>query len=161
MDTTTERCLSVRQPWAALLCLGRKQFETRSHRTSVRGTIVIHAAKAMPIKVGEIAQVGRYELLRDTKGLMLTGAGLPNGGALRLPVGVFLGTVYLSDCIQVTVEDLAAGKYSRDEVALGDFAPGRWLWQMKTPRTIAPVPGRGQLGFFRVPVDRLLSGVGT
>ena len=153
----TEKCLTVHQPYAALLCLGLKRFETRTRRTSVRGTIVIHAARTLPIARGEIRRYGRFEMLRDDDGLMLVGDQLPRGH-IRLPVGAFIGTCYLSDCSQVTVEDLAAGKYSRDEIAVGDFTPGRWLWHVQSPRTFPPIPGPGRLGFFNVELRQLKAG---
>ena len=37
--------LSIKQPWAALLALGRKTVEVRSWRTHIRGKILIHAAR--------------------------------------------------------------------------------------------------------------------
>lgn len=150
----TGKALTVHQPYAALICLGLKRYETRSRRTSVRGPIVIHAARTLPIARGEIRRYGRYELLRDDHGLMLVGDGLPRGGALRLPVGAFIGTATITDCTQVTVDDLAAGLYPRDQIALGDFTPGRWLWHLDQPHPIPPVPGRGQLGFFPAPLTQ-------
>jgi hypothetical protein len=37
--------LSIRQPWAALIALGRKTIEIRTWKTSFRGPVLIHAAK--------------------------------------------------------------------------------------------------------------------
>lgn len=41
------RVLSVRQPWAWLICNGWKNIENREWRTRVRGRILIHASKTM------------------------------------------------------------------------------------------------------------------
>lgn len=38
--------LTVLQPWASLIALDEKQFETRSWSTPYRGTLVIHAGKS-------------------------------------------------------------------------------------------------------------------
>lgn len=150
----TDRCLTVHQPYAALLCLGLKQYETRTRRTNVRGTVIIHAAKTMPIARGEIRRYGRWQMLRDDDGLLLVGEGLPMA-ALRLPTGAFIGSAYLYDSIPITVEDLAAGRWTREEIALGDFTPGRWLWHMRSPMTRPPIPGPGKLGFFRADLRAL------
>jgi len=37
------KTLSVKQPWAALLCAGVKDVENRSWKTGYRGTLLIHA----------------------------------------------------------------------------------------------------------------------
>ena len=41
----TQYALSVKQPWAALLVLGRKTIEVRRWPTARRGRILIHAAR--------------------------------------------------------------------------------------------------------------------
>lgn len=42
------RCLSLTQPWAWLVSMRFKEWETRSWKTEYRGWIAIHAAKNMP-----------------------------------------------------------------------------------------------------------------
>jgi len=37
------KCLSIRQPWAWLVCVGAKTIENRSWATTYRGVIAIHA----------------------------------------------------------------------------------------------------------------------
>src|ERR1700694_3122793 len=39
------KALSLWQPWASLIAMGLKEFETRHWATSYRGPLVIHAAK--------------------------------------------------------------------------------------------------------------------
>lgn len=41
--TDAPRALTVRQPWAGLIVAGIKGVENRSHPTSYRGTLLIHA----------------------------------------------------------------------------------------------------------------------
>jgi activating signal cointegrator 1 len=41
------KAISLWQPWATLIALGEKKFETRSWLTNYRGQIAIHAAKRM------------------------------------------------------------------------------------------------------------------
>lgn len=42
------KCISLWQPWATLLAIGAKRFETRSWRCGHRGPLAIHAAKTSP-----------------------------------------------------------------------------------------------------------------
>jgi hypothetical protein len=39
------KCISLHQPWASLVVVGAKRYETRHWSTAVRGQILIHAAK--------------------------------------------------------------------------------------------------------------------
>src|SRR5580765_8422282 len=39
------KILSLHQPWASLVAIGAKRYETRSWKTDYRGPIAIHAAK--------------------------------------------------------------------------------------------------------------------
>lgn len=39
------KVLSIRQPWAWLICAGYKDVENRDWRTNYRGRILIHAPK--------------------------------------------------------------------------------------------------------------------
>ena len=39
------KAITVHQPWASLLTLGYKGYETRSWATSYRGPILIHAGR--------------------------------------------------------------------------------------------------------------------
>ena len=65
--------LSVRQPWAGLICGGTKRYETRSWRTHRRGWIAIHASKRPTgdwpsgciVAVARLAACGRVEDIHD------------------------------------------------------------------------------------------------
>lgn len=39
------KALSLWQPWATLIAIGAKQYETRGWSTPYRGPLIIHAAK--------------------------------------------------------------------------------------------------------------------
>ncbi|MDX5091650.1 ASCH domain-containing protein, partial [Lactobacillus crispatus] len=39
------KAITIHQPWATLIALGEKQFETRSWETKYRGPLAIHAGK--------------------------------------------------------------------------------------------------------------------
>jgi hypothetical protein len=70
----------------------------------------------------------------------------------RLPCGVLLGTVELVDCVRV--EEF--GEVPAEELSLGDFRAGRWVWRLENPTLLrAKIAYRGQLGIFDVADDLL------
>lgn len=136
------RVLTVRQPYAALILLGLKEFETRSRRTNVRGRIAIHAAKELPVKVGGACLVGPYPVWRKASGAFV----YTPSGPVRLLAGHILGTVELDD-IAPTV---GSATFTQDELSLGDFAPGRWAWHLTNARLVRPVEANGKLGWWSI-----------
>src|SRR5437879_1749653 len=89
------RVLSIRQPWASLLVLGVKRWETRSWHTSHRGPLAIHAARKISPTTRTLCDQEPMRTLLERAGLILD----------QLPRGVVLGTAYLVDC--VVVDELA------------------------------------------------------
>lgn len=112
------KALSLWQPWASLVVLGLKQYETRSWKTSYRGTLVIHAGK---------------EWNNDLEAQMLSieyAWGVDLKGALR---GVALGTVELVDIFRT---EAVLGKEVPDysmESDFGDYTAGRYAWKLANP----------------------------
>lgn len=45
------KAITLWQPWASLIAIGAKKYETRSWKTNYRGPIAIHAAKKDPCKM--------------------------------------------------------------------------------------------------------------
>lgn len=130
------KALSLWQPWATLIAIGAKQYETRSWAHSWRGPIVIHAAKSKngletmfstTIFVKTLNTAG-YKWIED------------------LPLGAALCVVDLVDIVKVeTIRDVI----SEQESAFGNYADGRYAWKLANPRRFkAPIPLRGQQGLF-------------
>ena len=118
------------QPWATLVILGRKKFETRSWSTRHRGALVIHASKTFPRDAREFAEAL---------------------GLSDLPLGSILGVVDLVDC-QPT--QYCPGRFT--EAEYGDFSWGRWAWTLETPRELeTPIPWKGALGLWKLPEGAL------
>ena len=136
------RCLSLIQPWASLIVLGVKRYETRGWHTEYRGLIAIHASRRFPETARALCETGpfRTELLA--------------GGfkqSADLPCGAILGTVELVAC-RPADEVLARFPSGAAERSFGDFSPGRWAWHLVRPILLAkPVPFTGRLGLFEVP----------
>jgi hypothetical protein len=104
------RALSVRQPWAALIILGRKTVEVRSKRTVLRERVYIYASMNR-IEPDEEARVAR-EFNLDVDGL---------------PRGVLVGTVEITGCLPLRRDDSRAACF---EVAETE---GWYAWHLARP----------------------------
>lgn len=131
------KALSLTQPWATLVVLGEKQWETRSWRTKYRGPLAIHAAKTFPRSAWRWAETDAY--YAKTLGKY----------PIRwMPLGAIIGTVELVECERVEAV-IDNGVISVKEYAFGDYAPGRWAWQLTNPILFDdPRPWRGALGLW-------------
>ena len=122
------RALSIRQPWAWLVVNGYKNIENRTWSTSFRGRIFVHAGQRMV--------PGDYPEQRE----YITQAGI----VIPCPLarGAIIGEVTITGCLSASDSPWYCGPYGfilEDPVAYD-----------------APVPHRGQLGFF--PVDETVTG---
>lgn len=152
------KCLSLWQPWATLIVIGAKQFETRSWPTTWRGPLLIHAAKKR--------DAGSRSYTYD---VAFQRALIPAGYRMYedLPFGAVLGVVDMVDCwfVRRDPDDngkLWAGNRSRglpigDEGFFGNYAHGRYAWQLANPRRFpTPVPLKAWQGIFNVS-DKLVA----
>jgi hypothetical protein len=133
------KMLSLLQPWATLVVLGAKRYETRSWQTLHRGPLAIHAS-------ARLVPAGRALCRAEPVRTLLHRAGYADADSL--PVGAALGAVELLDCLPA---DEVQGLTPLD-LALGDFRAGRWAWYLARPRRLtAPLPWRGCLSVFDGP----------
>ena len=136
MTDLPPRALSLTQPWATLVVLGEKLWETRSWRTKYRGPLAIHAAKTVPRSAQRFAETDPYYVKT-----------LGKYPIRWMPLGAIIGTVELVECERV--EAVTNGVISVKEYAFGDYSPGRWAWQLANPVVFdEPVPWRGALGLW-------------
>lgn len=140
------KVITLIQPWATLIALGEKKFETRSRRTHHRGPLAIHAGKQ--IDLGAISQEPRIRqaLLRN---------GIEEW--TDLPTGVIIATCDLVDCFQVVesfphAATLENGCIVRgDELAFGWYDRGRFAYELADVKQIVHIPAKGQLGLWNYP----------
>lgn len=139
MTTNTMKALTLWQPWASLIALGLKQYETRSWSTSYRGLLAIHAARR-PMRV--------LDLTDEIRGA------LESRGATweTIPVGAVLCVVRLVD-VMPTEHVVALAEQDpriRDqELAFGNYGPDRFAWQLELIRVAPePIPARGAQGLW-------------
>lgn len=134
------KAITIYQPWATLIAIGAKKFETRSWPTRYRGQLAIHAGK----KNEEVA----CQEVPIRKALEEYGYNVFN-----LPTGAII--VELVDCLK-SVDTWTDGYelegrrlvYS-PEYEFGDFTPGRYAWELTDVKLLPqPVPAKGQQGLW-------------
>jgi hypothetical protein len=139
------KVISIIQPWATLIALGEKQFETRSWATKYRGELAVHATKK-PNK-----KICGYEPFRSV-------LGKHGYTEHNLSTGVILATCKLANCVQVvdnqdTWAILANGaEIEGNEYRFGNFSEGRFAWQLSHVNQLEHyVAAKGKLGLWEYP----------
>lgn len=146
------KAISLLQPWATLIMLGYKQYETRSWATKHRGPLVIHASLGKPKEARQVAEKDpEISRILRRHGLRFD----------SLPRGVILGEVKVKGMLEI----IEPGRGIRlgccdpdllkpEERAAGDYTPGRWAWQLAKPIELNKhVPCRGSLSVWQVPAE--------
>lgn len=130
--------LSLWQPWATLIALGLKQFETRSwQRRSIIGQhLAIHASARWDGKVKRYA----YNLVIHRPELrphLLT----EKGYVKSLPCGAVLCVCKLVDIYPTDEIQPQIGVVER---LCGDWTPGRFAWKLDLVEVFdVPIPAQG------------------
>lgn len=137
------KALTLYLPWALLVLRQRKRWETRGWRPSYRGPLIIHAANRWE---NELEALALREPFRSALGLNRPDA----RGELRAMVeevrGCALCVVRLGSPKPTASARL---ELSHDEVAFGNYTPGRWAWPLHDLVALrAPVRVRGRQGLW-------------
>jgi ASCH domain-containing protein len=120
------KCLSLRQPYAALIVAGIKTIETRTWKTNYRGKILIHAA-LKPIELPN-----RFKsMLKEIEPEVLSAT------------GKIIGSVDVIDCRPLLAKD--------KKTALVDEIENKYAWLLENPEVFKEfIPLKGKLGLFNV-----------
>lgn len=118
------RALTVRQPWASLIAVGAKHYETRSWWTRHRGPLAIHAGMALDIS-------GLEQTRLIEKALRLHGF----RELLDLPHGL---VVAVGQLVEVRRAEHLRSGLGREQLAFGDFSDGRFAWDLVDVRRLDP-----------------------
>lgn len=169
------KAITIWQPWASLLAIGAKQYETRSWETKYSGPIAIHAAKKDPCKIPLLGLEAFEEATKEE----LKKAGL---AWCLLPSGSIIATAELIGCHRIEDEDDGTPYYKywpraeemlhlqhdfpgqRDysgqrirrfpvaeqkELLFGDWAPGRYAWELANVKLLSkPIRAKGKQGLW-------------
>lgn len=132
MPTTDHyKGLSLTQPYAQLVTVGRKTLETRKHRVHYRGPLVICSTLiASPASYATIAE--RFDVASAI------------GPWEGLPLGQTLALVEVVGCRPLVPEDWPKSFF---------YDTNRWAWVLENIRRLKPRPVRGMNGLFNVPAE--------
>jgi hypothetical protein len=128
------KAITLYQPWASLVALGAKKYETRSWQTPYRGLIAIHAGKRF---TNEESNYLRRPEFKDVL-----------GNEPDLPLGMMLCICRLKNIIHVVDYDWLGG-LSRQERVFGNYMHGRYAWELEVVLKLSPpIAVRGQMGLW-------------
>ena len=139
------KALTIKQPWATLIALGEKKFETRSWQTKHRGPLAIHAGKSVDKEAcndREIKQALAKHGITSYK---------------QLPIGAVIATAEIAQCHSITKDWCECGvaetdkgeKIEGDEYCFGYYEEGRFAWEIANVQVLnVPVPAKGQLSLW-------------
>jgi hypothetical protein len=135
------KAISLLQPWATLIMLGYKSYETRSWPTKHRGPLAIAASAGTQ---GREACAPGSDLAQLLANHNLTFEDLPRGA--------ILGVCQVESMHKMDETwDLVLGDV---ELACGDYTPGRWAWALSRVQAFdTPVPCKGALSLWQVPIE--------
>ncbi|MCC6457256.1 MAG: ASCH domain-containing protein [Caldilineaceae bacterium] len=128
------KAITLWQPWATLIAIGAKRYETRSWATNYRGPLAIHAAKRK-------ADPGDWH---GPINAALKEAGFGWYGE-ELPYGCIVCTVEL---VEVYRTETMYMPFRAAERHFGDYTPGRFAWRLANVQPVANIPARGSQGFW-------------
>ncbi|MFU1797620.1 ASCH domain-containing protein [Paenibacillus azoreducens] len=142
------KAITIIQPWATLIALGEKQFETRSWSTKHRGELAIHAGKKIDREACEVPEI-KEALARHG----YTADNLPTGAVLAIANMTecwSIGTDYQSGMPLLYNGTGGADKrVSLKEDKFGYYSPGRYAWEMDNVRWLPePIPAKGMQGLW-------------
>ena len=126
------KVLSLTEPYATLIRLGKKKIETRSFKTNYRGELYIHASSTKIPKEWK----NNKELMNLVKDSVLN-------------FGYIILKCKLVDCVYMDEEFLDKIKKDKLEYLVGDYKPGRYAWILDDIQVLdRPIFAKGKLGIW-------------
>jgi len=133
------KAISLWQPWATLMALKEKRFETRSWMTPHRGPLAIHATQRFPKEAQALCLQEPFKSVLERHGYT---------SPMELPRGAILAVGSLVR-IDSTYAIRQAKFIGPNELAFGDYADGRYAWQVvDVEKLAAPIAVRGRQGLW-------------
>lgn len=137
------KAITIKQPWATLIALGVKQFETRSWQTKYRGLIAIHAGKSIDKDAFEDCWIKETLAEHGIRSIH------------DLPVGAVIAVAHLVDCHKVRLNFandavITTGPTINGlELKFGNYADGRFAWELQDVKALeVPAAAKGQLSIW-------------
>lgn len=139
------KAITIKQPWATLIALGEKKFETRSWPTKHRGPVAIHAGKAVDKRAynqfAEILAKHGFHSMED------------------LPSGAVIATATIVDCHRVIENPTQTSALtdkgitiSEQEFQMGYYGIDYCAWELNSIHKLTtPLPAKGKLSLWQFP----------
>lgn len=86
------KAITIKQPWAYLICAGIKDIENRSWKTNFRGRVLIHAGKGRQYSIQQLLNLNQKQVF-DEK------IGCEYDFVKTFPKGAIIGSVEIVDCV--------------------------------------------------------------
>ena len=134
------KTITIKQPWASLICEGIKNVENRTWKTSVRGRVLTHAAS----QSWDWDKLINYMTYMGTLGAFT--AKWTRKWLSNLHTGAIIGSVEIVDCV-INHDSIWAEK-SID----GDKPTYNWI--LANPILFdKPIPAKGKLSFWEFDME--------
>jgi len=156
------KAITIYQPYASLIAVEAKKFETRSWYTPYRGTIAIHAAKKRDYEYKmQYPEAFVYAVDDVFYENQLAWDCLPHGAIIATAVLVGCHKIdyrhipnapikvgYWKDSSVINGKMLWC-EISEQEQLFGDWSEGRYAWEFaNVQRKVSPTPVKGQQGIW-------------
>lgn len=143
------KAITIKQPWAQLICEGLKDVENRTWPTKYRGRVLIHAAldrrfeKDSPFYENRILNESQISTVCvHNKELQIFGT--------HLPYGAIVGSVEIVDCV-INHSSIWAEK---TEFERCHPDPIIYNWVLANPILFPkPIPAKGKLSFWEYDIN--------
>jgi hypothetical protein len=136
------KALTLHQPYAILIALGEKQYETRSWTVSYRDKVAIHAGRTWNNDTKSWTQMSILKL----------GIKLPD----MMPLGALL---CICELRAIYHTEALLPKLTEKERRLGDYSAGRFAWRLEVIEVFDnPIFVGGKQGLWDLELSKLQSG---
>ena len=145
IKTLFMKTITIKQPWADLICSGLKDVENRTWPTKFRGRVLVHAAKK-PVKDGMMA-LSPIQIEASTDWFV--------NSKLIPDFGSIIGSVEIVDCV-INHSSIWAEKthYHQTNESNPDYEDDLVIynWVLANPILFPePIPAKGKLSFWDYP----------
>lgn len=158
--TSSDRAITVHQPWASLLATQVKRFETRSWpppRGLIGNYLAIHAGRAALPRDLDAATVAAMERVLGLSARAWKSLPFGQIVCVGLLEGAYQVGAWSASTRRVSIAGVVPGSKKLKDIVLrpdeshfGDYERGRWLWKITAVRPLRPpAPAIGRQGIWR------------
>ncbi|MGV8828230.1 MAG: ASCH domain-containing protein [Breznakibacter sp.] len=141
------KTITIKQPWASLICAGIKDIENRTWPTKYRGRVLVHAAASWFNFNKQLPDGFEYPI--EVQDAILNGMDDPD----YYPTGAIIGSVEIVDCVinhpSIWAEKSKQAQFGK--LVIQQEKP-TYHWVLANPvRFPEPIPTKGRLGIWNYP----------